>query len=304
AVPSRVDAQTIDHIETILQGCKRQEDSFGPHAVLHTVIAQREWVDSLLDECPGELRPRLLSVYSSMSSSIGGYLFNLDDAVSGMHYKDQARKAAQEARNTEWAIYALCTMSYYASWQGKAHAGIDFAAAARSLATKTDDQLLRACIAVEFGMAYAVDGQHKECMSEFDRALDSLALPAGQRSPESPVYWFHEGLVASHQSDCLIRLGKPVEAIAAAERGLQLFDSSFVSDMAFCALRLGTARLLSGEVEEAARVIGEGALLATRIRSARLTGEVRAARGRLQPWQNTAAVRELDERLRGWGFGK
>ncbi|MCA1601805.1 MAG: hypothetical protein LC776_09250, partial [Acidobacteria bacterium] len=136
---------------------------------------------------------------AAATTSVGGYFFNLGDAASGMHYKDQAREAAQEARNTELAIYALCTMSYYASWQGKAHAGIDLAAAAQSLATKTDDQLLQACIAVELGMAYAVDGQHKECMAAFEQALAGLALPADRRSPESPVYWFHEGLVASHQ---------------------------------------------------------------------------------------------------------
>jgi len=302
AAPSRVDEQSIDSIETILQGCQRQEDALGPHAVLHTVMAQRELVDSLLDECPDGLRPRLLSVYSDMSSSIGSYFFDLDDVVSTMHYCNQAREAAQKARNTELAIYALVNMSYFASWHGKAHAGIDYAAAAQSLATKTDDPLLRACVAVEFAIAYAIDGQHKECMTEFDRALAGLALPAGQRSPESPVYWFHEGLVASHQSDCLLRLGKPAEAAASAERGLKLFDSSFVSDLAFCMLRLGTARLRTGEVEEAARVIGEGALLATKHRSARLTGEVRAARGCMQPWHNMPAVRELDERLRGWGL--
>lgn len=106
----------LDHIETILRECKRQEDAFGPHAVLCTVIAQRELVDSLLDECPDALRPRLLSVYSSMSSSIGTYLFDLDDPVSAMHCCDQARAAAQEARNTELASYALCMMSLFASW--------------------------------------------------------------------------------------------------------------------------------------------------------------------------------------------
>jgi transcriptional regulator with XRE-family HTH domain len=300
--PSRVDGQAIDHIETILRDCKQQEDTFGPHAVLHTVIAQREFVDSLLDECSDELRPRLLSVYSSMSTAIGGYFFDLGDAASGMHYKDQGREVAQEARNTELAIYALCSMSFYASWQGKAHAGIDLTAAAQSLATKTNDHLLQAYTAVEFGMAHAVDGQHKECMTAFDQALASLALPAGQESAESPVYWLHEGFVASRQSDCLLRLGKPAEAAVAAERGLQLLDTSFVGGVAFCTLRLGTARLLSGEVEEATRLICEGALLATKHRSARLTSEIRAARRRLQPWHDTAAVKELDERLRGWGM--
>ena len=72
-------------------------------------------------------------------------------------------------------------MSYYASVQGKAHTGIDLAAAAQNLTARTDDHLLRSCVAVEFGMAYAVDGQHKESMIEFDRALDGLAVPADQR---------------------------------------------------------------------------------------------------------------------------
>ena len=139
-------------------------------------------------------------------------------------------------------------------------------------------------------------------MAAFDRALDGFALPADRRSPESPVYWFHEGLVASHQSDCLLRLGKPAEAAASAEKALQLFDTSFVSALAFCTLRLGTARLLCGEVEEAARVIGEGALLAARIRSARLTREVPTARSRMEPWQDTQAVKELNERLAGMGI--
>ncbi len=305
AVPSRVDANVIDHIEGVLQYCKRQEDALGPQAVLHSVLAQRELVNSLLGECPDELRPRLLSVYSSMSSSVGFYCFDLDDADSAMRYCDQGRAAAQEARNTELAVYALCNMSYFASWQGKTHAGIDFAAAAQSLTRKTDDALLQVCAAERAGTAYAVDGQYKECMNEFDTARAGIvsagSLDVFTESPESPAYWYHEGLIASQQSDCLLRLGKPLEAASKASEGLELFDDSFVGSLAFCKLRLGTAQLLSGELEEAARVIGDGALLAAQNRSARLTREVRGARDRMGPWRDTQAVRELNERLMGNG---
>lgn len=302
AVPSRVDAQVIDHIEAMLAHCKRQEDALGPQAVLHTMLAQRQLVDGLLAECAEPLRPRLLSVYSSMSSSIGIYFSNLEDPASAMYYWDQARQAAQQARNTQLAIYALCMMSHFVSRQGKAHAGIDFAAAAQSLAPQTDDPLLHACIAVESAIAYAVDGQHKQSMTEFDQALTQLAAPSGYRSPTSPVYWLHEGLVASHQSDCLLRQGKPAQAAAAAEKGLQLFDTSLVGDLAFCTLRLGTARLLCGDIDEAACVIAEAALLATHSPSVRLTKEVHAARARMQPWQNTQAVKTLDEQLAETGM--
>lgn len=263
AIPGRVGGRSIDHIETMLQECKRQEDAFGPHAVLHNVTAQRELVDFLLDECSDELRPRLLSVYSSMSSSMGIYFMNLEDPASAMHYCEEARAAAREAQGTELSIYALCMMSHFAFQQGKVHNALDFAAAAQNFGSQTDDHLLRACAAVEFAVAYAAAGQHMECMRDFDRAFTCLTVPASQGSPDSPVYWLHEGLVASHQSDCLLQLGRPTEAAATAER----------------------------------------ALLATKSHSARLTSEVRAARGWLRPWQDMSVVRELDERLRGLGFG-
>ncbi|MGH3770258.1 MAG: helix-turn-helix domain-containing protein [Pseudonocardiaceae bacterium] len=301
--PSRVDAQVIDHIETILQHCQRQDDALGPQAVLDTVLAQRQLVRTLLTGCPDLLRPRLLSVHSKMSSSAGHYFFDLDDDASALHYCDQARAAAQEAHNTELAVYALCNMSYFSSWHGKAHAGLDFAAAAQSLAGKTDDVSLKICVADRAGTAYAVDGQYKECMAAFDRAQAGLASGASQISPESPAYWYHEGLVASHQSDCLLRLRKPQEATVKASAGLQLFDNSFVGSLAHCTLRLGTAHLQSGEVEEAARVIGDGALLVTQAPSARRTKEIRTARAQMQPWQDTQAVQALDDQLAAMGFG-
>ncbi|MGQ0775089.1 MAG: hypothetical protein ACT4NY_11840 [Pseudonocardiales bacterium] len=225
AVPSRVDGQSIDHIETILRECKRQEDAFGSRAVLHTVLAQRELVDSLLDECPDELRPRLLSVYSDMSTSIGYYFFDLNDLDSARYYCDQARVAAHEADNTELGIYALCEMSYFASWQGKAPASIDLAASAKSLLSKTDDPLMRVGVAQRAATAYATDAQYKACMIELERARDNL-LSAGRVSVESPLYFYNEGYLASHRSECLLRLGKPPEAAASASAGLILYDTS------------------------------------------------------------------------------
>jgi tetratricopeptide (TPR) repeat protein len=295
ALPSRVDAQVIAHIETILRHCKRQDDALGSQAVLQTVLAQRQLVHDLLTECPAMFRPQLLSVYSSMSSSAGIYLFDLGDSASAMHYCDQAREAAHEAGNTELAIYALCMMSHFASQQGKAYAAIDSAAAAQSLAGKTDDRLLHVCIAERFASAYGVDGQYSRSMTEFDRALAGLALPG--KSPESPVYWFSEALIASRQSDCLLRYDKPGEAAVSAQKALQLFGNSFTRDQAFCILHLGTAHLLSGDIEEAAAVIGEVALLAAQIRSVRLTQKVQATRAQMEPWRDILAVRELDERL-------
>jgi hypothetical protein len=59
--PGRVDAHTIEHFETVLWRCKRQDDGLGARGVLDTVLAQRSLLRSLLPDCPASLQPRLLA---------------------------------------------------------------------------------------------------------------------------------------------------------------------------------------------------------------------------------------------------
>jgi transcriptional regulator with XRE-family HTH domain len=302
ALPSRVDARVIDRIEAMLQHCKRQEDALGSRMMLDTILAQRHLIHGLLTDCPEPHRPRLLSVYSDMSTSIGYYFFDLNDLVSAKYYCDQARVAAHDAGNIELGIYALSEMSYFASWQGKALAGIDLAASAESLLNKTDDPLMRLGVAQRAATAYATDGQYRACMVQLERAHDSL-VSAGEVSVESPLYFYNEGYLISHRSECLLRLGKPQDAAASASAGLRLYDKSFVDGYTVCTLHLGNARLQVGEIDEATRIISGAASLAAQTHSARLVKELRITRGRMQPWEDTQAVRELDERLVGVGFG-
>jgi transcriptional regulator with XRE-family HTH domain/tetratricopeptide (TPR) repeat protein len=268
-LPSRVDERVIDHLEAMLHFCKHQENALGARAVLSTVLAQRHLVSGFLADCPATLRPRLLSVYSDMSSSVGYYFLEFNDFDSAWHYFDKARAEAHDADNAELGIHALSEMSYTASWQGKAHAGIDLAAAAQSLAGKTEDPFMRVCVADRVALASAIDGRYQACMAEYERAQDGLAS-AGRVPAESPAYFYSEGFLASQKSECLLRLGKPDEAAASARAGLALFDHSFVSSRAFCVLRLGKAYLESGEIDEAARVVGNAAGPIAQIRSDRL----------------------------------
>ncbi|MGH3944546.1 MAG: hypothetical protein ACRDSI_05815 [Pseudonocardiaceae bacterium] len=299
--PNRVDERVIDHIDAMFRHCQRQEDALGSCAVLPTVLGQSNLIRDLLEECPTNLRSRLLSIYSDMSTSIGYYFFELNDADSAKGYHEQARTAAHDAGSVELSIYALCEWSYTASWQGQAPAGLDLAAAAQGLVSKTQDPLMRVGAAQRAATAYAFDGQYKECMVELEKARDSLAS-AGQFSPESPLYFYNEGYLTSHESECLLRLGRPQDAAASASAGLALYDKSFVDGYAVCTLHLGNAHLQSGEIDEAARVVGDAAGLAAQTQSARLVKELHATRARMQPWQGTQAVSVLDDRLAACGL--
>lgn len=299
--PSRVDEQVIDHLMAMHQYCKRQDDVLGSRAVLHTVLAQRDLVRSLLAECPAGHRPHLLSVYSDMSTSVGCYFFELNDFDSARYYGDQALAAARDADNADLYIHALCITDYFALWQGKASERIDSAAAAQDLASKTEDPLMRVRAVVTASMAYAINGQYAACMAGFEQAEADLAS-AGPVPAESLSYYYNEGFLASLKSESLLRLGKPQEAAASASMGLTLLDKSFPDSYAFCTLHLGNAHLQCGEIEQAARVISNAASLAARTHSARLVKELRATRSQMQPWQDTHAVTMLDERLAAYGL--
>ncbi|HEY2763757.1 MAG TPA: helix-turn-helix domain-containing protein [Pseudonocardiaceae bacterium] len=298
AAPSRVDKHVIDHIETMLRYCKRQEDALGSRAVLSTMLAQRNLVTNLLTECPSALRSRLLSAYSDMSTSLGFYFFDLSKFDEAADCWDQARAAAQDANNIELDIYALGNMCYSASWQGKGHTAIDLAEAAQSLSRKTEDPLMRVCIATEAALGHATNGDHADFMTAFEKA-ENILKSANNLRPESPAYWYHEGWLISRKSECLLRLGKIREAVLSASEGLALFDKSFTGSRAFCMLRLGNAQLQAGEIDEAARLFGD---TAAQTRSTRLVKELRNTRARMQPWQDTPAVKALDDQLATYGL--
>ncbi|MBV9142600.1 MAG: helix-turn-helix transcriptional regulator [Pseudonocardiales bacterium] len=300
--PNLLDETVINHLATMLQGCKRLDDALGSRAVLPTALAQRNLVRSLLGDCPSDLRPQLLSVYSDMSTSIAYYFFDHNDYDSAQRYGEQARAAARDAGDIELTIYALCEMSDHASWQGKAHPAIELAAAAQSLVSKTEDPAMRTLAAQAAGTAYALDGQYTACLVEFERAQDALA--SAEQAPAGSIgyYLLNQWYLPRAKSQCLLWLGRPQEAAESAKTALALYDKSFVDGHAVCMLYLGNAHLQSGEIDEAARVIGDAAGLAAQTHSARLVKELRTTRARMQPWQTTPAIKQLDDQWAAYGL--
>jgi hypothetical protein len=63
---------------------------------------------------------------------------------------------------------------------------------------------------------------------------------------------------------------------------------------------VGNALVLSSEIDEAARVLGEAASHPSL--SPRLAKELHAARALMQPWSTTHAVKTLDAQLEACGF--
>ncbi len=293
--PGGVDAQTIEHFETILWHCKRQDDALGPRGVLDTVLMQRNLLYSLLPDCSDSLRPRLLSALSNASRLAGWFSFDLNDFTSAGYYYEDARALAHEAENIELGAMALCQMSHLATRRGKPRIGIAHAVAAAQWASRTGDMRLHAFCADGAARAYAVNGQRDACLAALDVAKTAL----GRIGDQAPGYiWrYSDEVHLSKCGECYLELGDAARAADCAQQSLAILDPSFTRIVALTTVDLGRAYAQVEEIDEAARLIGDAGEIASHNSSIRLIKVVRQGRADLQPWANTATVRALDDRL-------
>jgi tetratricopeptide (TPR) repeat protein len=296
---SRVDAQTIEHIEAVLWHCRRQDYALGPQAVLTTVLAQRDLARALVPDCPAALRPQMLSALSEASRLAGWLSFDLKQFDHAGYYYEDARALAHEAENTGLGAFVLCEMSHLATWQGKPRIGIDHAVAAGQWANRTDDLRLRAYTADVAARAYAADGQRDACLSALDTAHTVLTR-ADDHTPSYTTY--SEADYISIRGGCHLKLGEADRAVFYQRQALEVMDRSFSRDVALATVGLSAAYVQCNEIDEAARLLGDAGDIAAGHSSARLIGRLEQARAGMQPWEHTAAVRTLDERLEGSGM--
>jgi len=296
---SRVDAQTIEHIEAVLWHCRRQDHALGPQAVLTTVLAQRDLTRALLPDCPAALRPQMLSALSEASRQAGWLSFDLKQFDHAGYYYEDARALAHEAENTGLGAFVLCQMSQLATSQGKSRIGIDHAVAAGQWADRTDDLRLRAFTADVAARAYAADGQRDACLTALDTAQTVLTT-VDNRTPSYTTY--DEAIHSSICGECHLKLGEAEPAVSYAQQSLKLLDRSRARSVALTIVDLSEAYVQCTEIDEAARLLGDAGDIAAGHSSIRLIGRLEQARAGMQPWQHTAAIRTLDDRLAAYGL--
>ncbi|MGH3830367.1 MAG: hypothetical protein ACRDRS_07915 [Pseudonocardiaceae bacterium] len=299
STPGRVDAQTIAHIEAVLWHCQWQDYGLGPRAVFHTVVAQRDLARELVSDCPDTLRPQLLSALSEASHQAGWLSFDLQRFDDASYYYEDARALAHEAENAGLGAFVLCEMSHLATWRGNPRTGIDHAVAAERWAHRTDDMRLRAYTADLAARAYAADGQRDACLAALDTA-HALLTKADDQAPSYTTY--SKAGYMCIRGACHLKLGETDHAISHAQQALKIWDPRISTrNVAMTLLDLSEAHAQSTEIDEAARLLGDAGEIATRHSSARLAERLTQGRATLQPWKDTAAVRQLDERLASFG---
>ncbi len=293
----RPDSTAVALVRATLHQAMQLDDALGSPAAQGIVIAQQQFTAAMLSNCPTGLRSDVLSLYAEWTGLAGSLAWDARDHATSARLYTEARENAHEAEDSDLGSYMLCHLSQLATWQRRPRVAVDYAVAARSWVSQSEDRHLRAYVAIRNAEALALAGQRSPCLAALDEAQAALAGLEPCHPSQSRAYFMGEGIMHSYRGNCLAVQGDARPAAEASRQALATMPAAYTRDRAVTLLELERALIQLDEIEEAADAVAHAAELADQNRSPRLAAAIIGSRHQLSPWADTRSVRELDQRL-------
>jgi transcriptional regulator with XRE-family HTH domain len=293
----RTDAAIVGYAGEVVAGLRRLGGAVGPRITLPPAMALRSAMAAMARNAPEMVTSQALTAYGDLTQLIGWLMFNLGEHKAADYYYDDARSAAYRAGDDNLVAYSLCTSSHLAISLGRPRSAIDHAQAAQQAARTSGSPYAIAYAADVSARAYAAAGQVARCQAALDRERVALGK-IGDQTPRAPWWYFYDrSFYWGTESECALRLGMPVDASDAAGRALGQFGSANLHAMALTLAFRAQALIEQREIEAACEALADSARLTTFNSSWRIAKRIESLRGQMRGADDTAAVRELDEKL-------
>lgn len=310
SMPERVDAQVIDHIDSIIYSSYVNDSRLGPQSAFHTVLAQQGVLRQMMADCPDALRSRLVSVLSNALRICGWLTFNSGDMPQALQYYEQARTFAHDAQDVQMAAFVLTNMSHVAVWSNKPETAVDYSVAAVNWAEREDNPALGAFVSDMAAIAFSATGDYETAMRHLEKTPKYYLprIPESRPSPPSPFYHYNEALHTARRGECLLNLGRTSDAISIIDDSLKKYERrrhdniSNMRNIAVGKLELSTAHVTAGDIDACVDVLMSVSEITRENRSNRIVNRMRSIREELQPWQSEPVVKNLDEQFRDYGI--
>ncbi len=135
------------------------------------------------------------------------------------------------------------------------------------------------------------------------RTLETMNVWVERIHPEEETFgtFFDASRQAAYQGSCYMRLKRPHLARPALLSGLNMFEPLAMFTRGIL-LDLATTSIQEQEIEQACSYMHQALDLILQAHDMRLLRRVRGLREQLEPWAGLQAVKEVDERLRGFNL--
>lgn len=299
---SGVDERSVDELLLVTRSYASRWGEVAPTTLLPLVQRQMALLHGyLLNGSKSAGISRKLLAVSSETATVGGWLsilvHNFGDA---RHYYGLARDLARDADDGPRLAFALGGAS---SLFSRISSGDDPPRALRLLQEAEDvagasaPAHMRSWLHARLAEEHALSGDANRAADELEEATIALtcALPG---KGEGIFVCCSPAWLEGFRGNCALLLGDHRAASTILEETLAA-DLALTSQRSAVMTDLGVAYALQGEVERACDLLGRGVEVAADARLAELVDRgARARREHLKGYEELAAVRDLDERLR------
>lgn len=295
--PASLDARVLTDLDSITYGIWRARvHGVSSPDLLNGALGHLQVVIQLL-KSPHDMRTRrhLYSVARNAGQLVGHLLFDIQDFAMAWSYYNFALSAAQGAHQPDEEAAVLGLMSFVLTY--KSHPTetppetVTLLEQAQLLTAQSTIYPLRACLAAIKAEIHANLGQIDAYHREIDLAQNFLTYPGDLHDTvPDDIFNFDPATLAGYQGACLLRIGKPLEALAALQESvqdLQMIHALRLADIGIAHAQLGAYSKASMLGREALSMIAQ-----TKNRSQ--LQRVRELRRDLESWKHTSEVQELD----------
>jgi tetratricopeptide (TPR) repeat protein len=292
--PATTDAQSVEHLNTVLSEYRHLDDRIGSASLSEAVTGQLAVIGHLLRGAEStKIRQALCSTAAQSLQFLGWLSFNMGDVASAQAYYQDALKLAERADDQALVAYVLGWISWCTP-NSDIQTAVNSAQVAQDRAVRVTPGM-RSWLAGVEAWAYGRADRAEETRRSLERAEQVLAGFEREAEP-SWIYWYTPEALVGYSGFCHVQLHQPELARTALFASLGCMDTSCSRTRSIYLHQLAETYIDTEDIDEACRLIGESVPLAAGT-SKRSLQAIRDLRVRLKPWDDSEAVKCLDQQL-------
>ncbi|MEU3182921.1 regulator [Streptomyces sp. NPDC006923] len=303
AVGQKVTAGDISALRSVGDLFRTLDQTYGGGHARHALVRYLEHeAEPMLRGLYGEsVGRRLFAAAADLTRLAGWTAYDIAAHGLAQRYFVQALRLAQAAGDRAYGSYVLTTMSRQAVHLGHGREAVQLTRVAQQGVGGSAPPVVQALLHSAEARGHGVLGDVRACTAALVRA--ERALETARPGDDVPHWarFFDEAQLADEFGHCYRDLQQYRASVQHAERSLQLRAPVYARSRLFCRVVLACGRLGLGELDQACLLGAEAAQAATEMRSARAVEYVRDFERRLEPYRDSAAVRNYRERTAAFG---
>ena len=290
---SQIEA-AVGYLRRVFSEFDRADWLLGPQLQLPTVASHFELVERLLRVATGRNRDDLFVLRTRYAEFAGWLHQDSGHWSAAVWWTERALSSAQETGDKLMASYVMVKKSQQAEADGDVRLSISYARAAQSAGPLT--ATVRAVALQQEAQGLALQGQADACQRNLDQALELAARPSDM-DQEGPARYCIPEFVEIARAGCLMKLGRPRQAVDIFERQLATLPPDHYRDRGVYLGQLAVAHALQGEAGAAVARGRQAHEVAKATRSHRIVRELRTLGSRLNRWNQLPEVADFRKSL-------